>query len=142
MKFPHVDAVARLSLSAFKAKYQSWCKKEEYRYSEHKAEKIHEYARTLVSTIPLTESIKTVISEAAKTLNSTLEALSKLHSEMDALSAQLPEYEVVMDMYGVGKILGSQHQEAAQFKSSRCYGRYRSASSSIRNRRYKVKKHI
>ena len=49
-----------------------------------------------------------VISEAAKALNSTLEALGKLHSEMDALSAQLPEYGAVMDMYGVGKILGSQ----------------------------------
>lgn len=108
LKFPHVDTVAKLSLSAFKAKYQSWCKKEEYRYSEHKAEKIHEYARTLVCTIPSTESIKMVISEAAKALNSTLEALGKLHSEMDALSTQLPEYEAVMDMYGVGKTLGSQ----------------------------------
>lgn len=49
-----------------------------------------------------------VISEAAKALNSTLEALGKLHSEMDALSAQLPEYGTVMEMYGVGKILGSQ----------------------------------
>lgn len=27
LKFPHVDTVAKLSLSAFKAKYQSWCKK-------------------------------------------------------------------------------------------------------------------
>ena len=108
LKFPHVDTVAKLSLSAFKVRYQSWCKKEEYRYSEPKAEKIHKYARTLVSTIPPTESIKMVISEAAKALNSTLEALGKLHSEMDALSAQLPEYEAVMDMYGVGKILGSQ----------------------------------
>ena len=108
LKFPHVDTVAKLSLSAFKVKYQSWCKKEDYRYSEPKAEKIHKYARTLVSTIPPTESIKMVISEAAKALNSTLEALGKLHSEMDALSAQLPEYETVMDMYGVGKILGSQ----------------------------------
>lgn len=108
LKFPHVDTVAKLSLSAFKVKYQSWCKKEDYRYSEPKAEKIHKYARTLVSTISPTESIKMVISEAAKALNSTLEALGKLHSEMDALSAQLPEYEAVMDMYGVGKILGSQ----------------------------------
>ena len=108
LKFPHVDTVAKLSLSAFKAKYQSWCRKEEYRYSEPKAEKIHEYARTLVSTIPSTESIKMVISEAAKALNSTLEALGKLHSEMAALSSRLPEYEAVMDMYGVGKILGAQ----------------------------------
>lgn len=28
IKFPHTDSVAKLSLSAFKTKYQSWCKKE------------------------------------------------------------------------------------------------------------------
>lgn len=108
LKFPHVDSVAKLSLSAFKTKYQSWCKKEKYRYSEPKAEKIHTYARTLVSAFPMTDSIKMIITEAAKILNSTLEALGKLHSEMDTLSAQLPEYETVMNMYGVGKILCSQ----------------------------------
>lgn len=108
LKFPHVDSVAKLSLSAFKIRYQSWCKKEEYRYSESKAEKIHAHARTLVSTLPMTDSIKMIITEAAKMLNSTLEALGKLHSEMNPLSAQLPEYETVMNMYGVGKILGSQ----------------------------------
>ena len=36
LKFPHVDTVAKLSLSAFKVKYHSWCKKEEYRYSDPK----------------------------------------------------------------------------------------------------------
>lgn len=107
-KFPNVDSVAKLSLSAFKSKYQSWCKKEKYRYSESKSEKIHSYARKQVCTLPFTESIKMIITEAVKILNSTLEALGKLNSEMDSLSSQLPEYETVMNMYGVGKILGSQ----------------------------------
>lgn len=41
-------------------------------------------------------------------LNSTLETLRTLREEMDRLSSTLPEYEVVMELYGVGKVLGSQ----------------------------------
>ena len=108
MKFPHVDSVAKLSLSAFKSKYQSWCKKEHYKYSESKAEQIHVYARTLVSTIPITDTVKKMISESVKLLNSTLEALGTLRSEMDALASQLPEYETVMNIFGVGKVLCAQ----------------------------------
>ena len=108
MKFPHVDSVAKLSLSAFKSKYQSWCKKEHYKYSESKAEQIHVYARTLVSTIPMTDTVKKMISESVKLLNSTLEALGTLRSEMDELASQLPEYETVMNIFGVGKVLCAQ----------------------------------
>ena len=108
VKFPHVDSVAKLSLSAFKIKYQSWCKKERYKYSESKAEQIHTYARTIVSTLPMTEAVRKIVSDAAKFLNSTLEALGALHSEMDTLASQLPEYETVMSLYGVGKVFCAQ----------------------------------
>lgn len=108
LKFPHMDSVAKLSLSAFKTKYQSWCKKERYKYNESKAEQIHAYARTLVCTLSFTESVKKMISETAKLLNSTLEALGKLRNEMESLASQLPEYDTVMNLYGVGKVLCSQ----------------------------------
>lgn len=108
LKFPHVDSVAKLSLSAFKTKYQGWCKKERYKYSESNAEKIYAYARTLVSTLPMTDAVKTVVSESAKLLNSTLEALWTLHSEMDILASQLPEYDTVMNLFAVGKVTCSQ----------------------------------
>lgn len=108
LKFPHADSVAKLPLSAFKTKYQSWCKKERYKYSESKAEEIHAYARTLVCTLPMTEAVKKMITDSAKLLNSTLEALANLHNEMDSLASQLPEYETVMSLYGVGKVICSQ----------------------------------
>lgn len=108
LKFPHADSVAKLSLSAFKAKYQSWCKKERYKYSESKTEQIHAYARTLVCTLPMTEAVKKMIADSAKLLNSTLEAIANLHNEMDSIASQLPEYETVMSLYGVGKVLCSQ----------------------------------
>ena len=108
LKFPHADSVAKLSLSAFKAKYQSWCKKERYKYSESKAKQIHAYARTLVCTLPMTEAVKKMIADSAKLLNSTLEALANLHNEMDSLASLLPEYETVMSLYSVGKVICSQ----------------------------------
>lgn len=108
LKFPHADAVAKLSLSAFKIKYQSWCKKERYKYSESKAEQIHAYARTLVCTLPMTEAVKKMIADSAKLLNSTLEAIGTLHSDMDVIASQFPEYETVMSLFGIGKVLCSQ----------------------------------
>ena len=108
VKFPHVDSVAKLFLSAFKTKYQSWCKKERYKYSEFKAEQIHTYARTIVSTLPMTDTVRKMVSDSAKLLNSTLEALETLHSEMDNLASQLSEYETVMNLYGIGKVFCSQ----------------------------------
>ena len=108
LKFPHLDSVAKLSLSAFRSKYQSWCKKEHYKYIESKAEQIHSYTRTLVSTLPMTDAVKKMIYDSARLLNSTLEDLADLHNEMDSLASQLPEYETIMNLYGVGKVLGSQ----------------------------------
>lgn len=56
----------------------------------------------------MTDSVIKIITEAAALLNSTLETLRTLREEMDRLSSTLPEYEVVMELYGVGKVLGSQ----------------------------------
>ncbi len=107
-KFYHVDCVSKLSLSAFKLKYQSWCRKNNYNYSEIKAEKIHTYARDQISTLLMTDSVKLLIEQSVNQLNSILETLAAIRNEMDNLSSQLPEYNTVMDFYGVGTILGSQ----------------------------------
>lgn len=108
LKFCHIDCVAKLSLSAFKTKYQSWCRKNSYKYSEAKAQDIHSFAQTQVSTISLTDSVKLLITQSAMQLNSILETLAAVRNEMDRLSSQLPEYDTVMAFYGVGTVLGSQ----------------------------------
>lgn len=108
LKFPHINSVSKLSLSAFKSKYQSWCRKNNYNYSENKAIEIHAYSKTQVSVLPMMDSVVKIITEAALLLNSTLETLCAFRDEMDRLSSMLPEYEVVMEFYGVGRVLGSQ----------------------------------
>lgn len=49
-----------------------------------------------------------LITEPAKLLNSTLETLAAIKAEMGKLASQLPEYETVMDLYGVGRVFGAQ----------------------------------
>lgn len=108
LKFPHIECVSKLSFSAFKVKYQSWCKKCGYHYSEKKAVEIHAYSRTVSATMPCTEAVMKMVAIAAEQLNSMLETLSKLRHEMDDLSSKLPEYDVVMSLFGVGKVFCSQ----------------------------------
>lgn len=108
LKFPHAESVSKLSLSAFKSKYQSFCRKNHYNYSESKAAEIHSYSRTLSVSLPMTDAVMKIITESAMMLSSILETLNILRTEMDNLSSQLPEYETVMNLYGVGKVFCSQ----------------------------------
>ena len=123
LKFPHAESVSKLSLSAFKSKYQSFCRKNHYDYRETKALEIHTYSRTQVCSLPMNSSVVKIVTEAVNLLNFTLEALNTLRVEMDDLSSQLPEYETVMNLYGVGHILGAQLiaeiGDIRQFKSSK-----------------------
>ena len=108
LKFPHINSVSKLSLSAFKTRYQSWCRKNNYNYSDKKVAEIHSYSKTQVSVLPMTDHVIKIITESVLLLNSTLETLCTFRDEMDRLSSMLPEYEVVMDLYGVGKVFCSQ----------------------------------
>lgn len=91
-----------------KANIKAGAGKNHYNYAEEKATEIHAYSRTQVSALPMTDSVIKIVTETASLLNSTFETLGTLRKEMDTLSSQLPEYETVMDLYGVGKVFCSQ----------------------------------
>ena len=108
LQFPHIDCVSKLCPSAFKAKYLSWCRTNHYNYSEAKAAHIHAYSRTQGSSLPMTDAMIKAVKLSVALLNSTLETLAKIRAEMDKLASTLPEYETVMSLYGVGRIMCSQ----------------------------------
>lgn len=108
LKFPHRDKVAKLSPNVFKKKYQSWCRENGYRYISAKAEEIHTFAREIVSSVSPDYSILLIITQAAAFLNNALENSHTLRTEMNRIAAYLPEYETVMNLYGVGETLGPQ----------------------------------
>lgn len=106
--FWHVQCVAGLSAKAFSAKYLKWCRKHGYNFSEEKALEIHRTAREHVAVMPKSETTKLLVKQAVALLRTVSSAKAALQNEMDALAASLPEYPVVMDMFGVGPKLGSQ----------------------------------
>lgn len=106
--FPHKDCVSKLYLSAFKIKYKSWCKKNNYNYSDSKAEDIHDYAKSAIAVLPMNESVKLIVTQAVMQLNTILETVSSIRKEMDRIASSLSEYETVMAMYGIGKVFGPQ----------------------------------
>lgn len=106
--FWHVQCVAGLSVNAFSAKYLKWCRKHGYNFSEEKALEIHRTAREHVAVMPKSETTKLLVKQAVAQLRTVSSAKAALQHEMDVLAASLPEYPVVMDMFGVGPKLGPQ----------------------------------
>lgn len=108
LKFYHARCVADLTLSAFKSKYQSWCKKNHYYYQEQKAEELHAFARKQVTSLPADECTQLIITQSASQLISILETVAAVKKEMNRLASQLPEYKTVMEIYGAGPVTGVQ----------------------------------
>ncbi len=106
--FWHCECVSKLSENTFSAKYQKWCQRNGYNYSQTKASKLHSFARTCVTSLPKSETTKLLVKQAVVQLQATSSALAALRQEMNNLAGQLPEYPVVMGMYGVGPALGPQ----------------------------------
>lgn len=108
LKYPHAECISKKAFSVFSKSYLAWCHKNGYRFSESKVKEIHEFACNCSPSLPLDESSVFLISNAISQLNSVAEILSNLASKMNHLASSVPEYNVVMSMFGVGSILGSQ----------------------------------
>lgn len=107
-EFWHCECVSRLSQDAFTRRYQRWCKKHGYNFSKQKAEDIYFESAGHISVMPMTTTARLLVEQAISQLRATSAALTALQGEMQALAAALPEYEVVMGMFGVGTTLGPQ----------------------------------
>lgn len=107
-EFWHCRCVSEKSPKAFTNKYQRWCRKHGYNFSEAKAHTIHAEACGHIDVIPKSETTKLLVEQAVAQLRATSAALAALKHEMQALASMLPEYPVVMDMFGVGPTLGPQ----------------------------------
>ena len=106
--FWHCECVCGGSEKVFIAKYQKWCRKYGYNFSEDKASNIYASACSHFGVMPKTDTAKLLIEQAVSQLRATSAALAALKQEMQSLAASLPEYPVVMKMFGVGPALGPQ----------------------------------
>lgn len=106
--FWHVDCVRGMSQAAFAECYRKWCKKHGYNFSAAKAVEIHEDAKDLIAMIPKDSLSKFLMKQAVDQLNACSKSVEMIRKEMNHLASQLPEYPVVMAMYGIGESFGPQ----------------------------------
>ena len=108
MTFWHCDCICRPSEKAFTERYQKWCKRNGYHFSIQKAHDIYAKSRDHFTTLPKSENTKLLITTAAQQLLAGKMTLATLRTEMTRLATQLPEYDTVRAMYGVGETNAAQ----------------------------------
>jgi len=106
--FWHCDCAAGLSEKAFVDRYQKWCKRHKYYFSEDKAADIYRKSLGHITTLPKNDDTKLLITQAIAQLNAVSQTVEVFRAELLRLAQALPEYTVVMAMYGVGDTLGPQ----------------------------------
>lgn len=93
MTFWHCDCICRVSEKAFTERYQKWCKRKGYHFSEEKALDIYAGSCGHFTTLPKNDNTKLLITTAAQQLLAGKTTLAALRAEMTRLASQLPEYE-------------------------------------------------
>ena len=106
--FWHADCVRKLSLNAFTGRYQKFCQKHKYNFSEEKAAELYRHAQNTVTLVPKSDVSKMMVKEAVTQVKSVSRTAETYRAEMNRLASQLPEYETVMGMYGAGPSTGPQ----------------------------------
>jgi transposase len=107
-EFWHCDCIHGRSEKVFLNKYERWCRKHGYNYSEEKAHSIYKDACGCIGVMTKSNTARLLVEQAVSQIKATSSALAALKQEMQMLAAQLPEYPVVMRMFGVGPTLGPQ----------------------------------
>lgn len=106
--FWHCDCVSNLSERAFITRYQRWCAKHRYQFSRDKANAIHSFSLNCVAVLVKSDVVKLLVDSAVSQLRASSAALAALRKQMQSLASSLPEYPVVMNMFGVGPATGPQ----------------------------------
>ena len=106
--FWHVDCVRGMGQTAFVERYRKWCKRHGYNFSAAKAVEAHAASKELIAMLPKNPLSKVMVQEAITQLNTVSQTVEAFRVEMNRLAQELPEYEVVMSLYGAGPSLGPQ----------------------------------
>jgi transposase len=103
MTFWHCDCICCISEKSFTERYQKWCKRKGYLFNAEKASKLYAYSCDQFTTLPKDPNTKLLITTAGQQLLAGKKTLAAMRAEMTRLAKQLPEYETVLAMYGVGE---------------------------------------
>ncbi|WMJ23145.1 IS110 family transposase [Paludicola sp. MB14-C6] len=105
-KYWHYDNINKMSEKKFILSYSKWAKEKGYHQSESKAKAIYALSQngipTMLSNSP---STKMLVLEAIRVLQEINKTLEIILTQLQKISSDLPEYEVVRKMNGVGEVL-------------------------------------
>lgn len=120
-RYWHYQNILKQSKNAFTKNYSNWAKKEGYRLNESIASEIYELAKISIPILPCNDSTKIIVQQLAQTLLVVDETRNDILSHMDELARQLPEYELIRAMPGVGdktvSLLISEIGDVTRFKN-------------------------
>ena len=102
----HRDLILKHSEKKFIERYEKWAHKKGYRINANEACQLYALAQNGIPTLNADETTHMVISSAISLLRDANAALFSILNRMRDLAKQLPEYETVMAMGGVGESLG------------------------------------
>ena len=102
--FWHCDCISLVSEKAFIERYRKWCKRKGYNFSADKAVDLYASSCGNTVTLPKNDTTKRLITTAAKQLTSFNCQLAAFRNEMISIAKQLPEFDTVLNMFGVGEI--------------------------------------
>ena len=108
LSFWHCECVCQISEKAFTERYRKWCKRKNYNFSEEKSLDLYADSCGHITTLPKNDNTKLLITTAAQQFLAAKTTLVAMRAEMLRLAKQLPEYEAVLAMYGVGEITAAQ----------------------------------
>ncbi len=106
--FWHADCIADVSEKSFTDRYQKWCKRKGYHFSQSKAEDLYTESAGLILTLPKNDNTKLLVQTAVQELIAAKTCLAAFKSEMINMAKMLPEYKTVVSMFGVGEVTGAQ----------------------------------
>ena len=106
--FWHCECISGVSFDAFTERYRKWCKRNHYNFSANKADDVYISSLGHWTTLPKSVDTKLLITSAAAELTAVSKVLATVKATVIRFASQLPEWEIVQQMYGVGEITGSQ----------------------------------
>lgn len=106
--FWHCECISQVSEGAFTERYRKWCKRKGYNFSAKKAADVYTESQGHIVTLPRNDNTKLLIQTAAKELTAMNELLASVRAEMVRMAKELPEFETVHAMYGVGETTAAQ----------------------------------
>ena len=105
-EFCHADMITKYSKKKFRERYRSWTTKKGYTFSEEEAGQLYSIAKDSIPTLKMSDNTVMVVRDAVKILQEVDASLCDILTQMNEIAKQLPEYETVMSMKGVGRSIG------------------------------------